>query len=44
MEIPIWLIALATAWKLGIETAKIISNYKIEMKKLELESKKEAER
>ncbi|WP_374071562.1 hypothetical protein [Corynebacterium belfantii] len=23
MEIPIWLIALATAWKLGIETAKI---------------------
>ena len=40
MEIPIWLIAIATAWKLAIETATIISNHRIEMKRLELEAKK----
>lgn len=40
MEIPIWLIATATAWKLTIETAKIISNHRVEMKRLELEANK----
>lgn len=33
-----WLIAIAVIWQLSIETAKVISNHKIEMKKLELDS------
>lgn len=33
-----WLIAVAIIWRLSIETAKVISNHKIEMKKLELDS------
>ena len=33
-----WLIALAVIWRLSIQTAEVISNYKIEMKKLELDS------
>lgn len=33
-----WLIAIAIIWRLSIETAKLISNHKIEMKKLELDS------
>lgn len=32
-----WLIATAIIWQLSIETAKVISNHKIEMKKLELD-------
>lgn len=32
------LIALAIILRLSIEAAKVISNYKIEMKKLELDS------
>lgn len=41
MTTPIWLIAIATAWKLANETAKIITNYKLENRKLELEQKEE---
>lgn len=40
MEIPIWLIALATIWKLALETAQIISTHKLEARKLEQKDEK----
>nr|DAS91109.1 MAG TPA: hypothetical protein [Caudoviricetes sp.] len=33
-----WLFVIAVIWRLSIQTAEVISNYKIEMKKLELDS------
>ena len=41
MTTPIWLIAIATTWKLANETAKIVIHYKLENRKLELEQKEE---
>lgn len=40
MEPPIWILA-ANTWKLANETAKIITNCKLEDQKLELEQKDE---
>ena len=41
MEVPIWLAVLAIVWKLANETAKIIIDYKIESRRLELGKKEE---
>lgn len=30
-----WLVVIAVIWRLSIQTAEVISNYKIEMKKLD---------
>lgn len=36
MEIPVWAILLATAWKLTNETITIVLNHKAKMKELEV--------